>query len=156
MTRPPFLLVLLLAFAACDDDDTAANTDAGTTPDGAQVVDDAIAGDMGAGDMGAADAELPPDMDPGPPLPSPYEDCDPLVPQSCAMPWPSNLYLAEDDTRETGYTVTFGATTLPANILEDHIALLFADFITHGCTLIFSTSLAIQRFTMIIILMDLG
>ncbi len=122
MTRPPFLLVLLLAFAACDDDDTAANTDAGTTPDGAQVVDDAIAGDMGAGDMGAADAELPPDMDPGPPLPSPYEDCDPLVPQSCAMPWPSNLYLAEDDTRETGYTVTFGATTLPANILEDHIA----------------------------------
>jgi hypothetical protein len=45
-------------------------------------------------------------------------DCDPLVPQVCAMPWPSNLYLQPDSTRRTGYTLTFGATSLPANQLD--------------------------------------
>ncbi len=43
-------------------------------------------------------------------------DCDPLMPESCTLPWPSNLYLKPDATRKTGYTLTFGATSLPKSI----------------------------------------
>ena len=51
----------------------------------------------------------------------PVQDCDPLVPQQCAMPWPSNLYLAPDATRQTGYTLTFGSASLPRNRLRRFI-----------------------------------
>ena len=116
------LLALLVVFAGCDDGEDTATTDVGTSPD-SRVDEDAA----GPDDMGTVQADMAPDaapdaapdMDPGPP---PNPDCDPLVPESCAMPWPSSLYLVEDDERETGYTLTFGPTTLPANILEDHIA----------------------------------
>lgn len=42
-------------------------------------------------------------------------DCDPLVPTHCGYPFPSNVYLVEDDARTTGRRVAFGATTLPKN-----------------------------------------
>jgi hypothetical protein len=42
-------------------------------------------------------------------------DCDPLVPTHCGYPFPSDVYLVEDNTRETGRHVEFGAKTLPAN-----------------------------------------
>lgn len=48
-------------------------------------------------------------------------DCDPLMPSRCGLPWPSNLYLKPDATRTTGYTLTFGATTLPANTGDTHV-----------------------------------
>ena len=32
-----------------------------------------------------------------------------------ALPWPSNLYLKEDATRKTGYTLQFGSHSLPEN-----------------------------------------
>ena len=35
--------------------------------------------------------------------PPPNPDCDPLLPDVCALPWPSNLYLKEDAARETGF-----------------------------------------------------
>lgn len=44
-----------------------------------------------------------------------WPDCDDLMPSHCALPWPSNLYLQPDAKRKTGYTLRFGATTLPAN-----------------------------------------
>lgn len=47
-------------------------------------------------------------------------DCDPLVPQVCAMPWPSNLFLRPDATRVTGYSLEFGATTFPRNSYGHH------------------------------------
>lgn len=53
--------------------------------------------------------------------PPPNPDCDPLVPDVCALPWPSNLYLKEDAARATGYTLTFGPTTLPVNNQGKHI-----------------------------------
>lgn len=40
-------------------------------------------------------------------------DCDPIDPSVCALPWPSNLYLIEDDEQITGHSLQFGATTLP-------------------------------------------
>ncbi len=50
-------------------------------------------------------------------------DCDPLMgtPLSCALPWPSSQYLVADTTRTTGYTLTFGATSLPASVTGVHI-----------------------------------
>lgn len=51
----------------------------------------------------------------------PEGDCDPLDPSECAYPWPSSLYLRRDATRRTGYALTFGATSLPANVGGNHI-----------------------------------
>src|SRR5690242_20058284 len=42
-------------------------------------------------------------------------DCDPIVPEVCAMPFPSTRWLKKDPARATGYTLSFGPTTLPAN-----------------------------------------
>jgi hypothetical protein len=54
-------------------------------------------------------------------------DCDPILPgfaytrdlgglpPACALPWPSSLYLKDDPTRKTGYTLSFGSRSLPEN-----------------------------------------
>lgn len=42
-------------------------------------------------------------------------DCDELQPEHCALPWPSNAYLKPDDTRQTGFSLSFGAETLPTS-----------------------------------------
>ena len=47
--------------------------------------------------------------------------CDAIDPGRCVLPWPSNLYLKADDARDTGYTLTFGDMSLPANSAGDHI-----------------------------------
>lgn len=81
----------LLGLAGCDDGGDSTTSDAGA--------DSAVAGDGGSVDAGAA-ADV---------------TCDPLDPTVCALPWPSNLYLQPDTARETGFTLTFGAETLPKN-----------------------------------------
>jgi hypothetical protein len=48
-------------------------------------------------------------------------DCDPLMPEGCALPWPSNHYLVEDSSRVTGFGLEFGPTSLPANRDGDHV-----------------------------------
>ncbi len=48
-------------------------------------------------------------------------DCDPLVPEICAMPFPSSKWLAPDAARKTGYALKFGAKTLPANKSGVHV-----------------------------------
>jgi hypothetical protein len=40
-------------------------------------------------------------------------DCDPLVPQECGFPFPSNVWLVDDPSTPTGKHVAFGKTTLP-------------------------------------------
>lgn len=49
-------------------------------------------------------------------------DCDPLVPSGCALPWPSNLYLADAPDRPTGQVLSFGETSLPANLRSIHVS----------------------------------
>ncbi len=39
--------------------------------------------------------------------------CDPLVPQMCGFPFPSNVYLVDDPSTATGSRVQFSAATLP-------------------------------------------
>lgn len=47
-------------------------------------------------------------------------DCDPMVPEFCGLPFPSNVYLADDPTglNPSGKSVRFGPTTLPANMTD--------------------------------------
>lgn len=68
--------------------------------------DAAIEGDAGAADLGIADGGGSPNDRP---------DCDPLQPEVCTFPWPSNLYLEADNNRVTGYTLRFAQNALPAN-----------------------------------------
>jgi hypothetical protein len=42
-------------------------------------------------------------------------DCDPIAPDVCGFPFPSNVYLRPDPTTETGARVAFGPTTLPVS-----------------------------------------
>lgn len=39
--------------------------------------------------------------------------CDPLVPEQCGFPFPSNVWLVDDPTTPTGHHVQFGPQTLP-------------------------------------------
>ena len=40
-------------------------------------------------------------------------DCDPIAPSRCGLPFPSNVWLADDPNTATGKHVAFGKTTLP-------------------------------------------
>jgi hypothetical protein len=48
-------------------------------------------------------------------------DCDPLVEEVCAMPWPSNLYLRPMASRPTGYALQFGPTSLPSTNSGEYV-----------------------------------
>jgi hypothetical protein len=116
--------------AGCDEDEGAATQDTSaqadtqdqeTSPDTSGSTDDtttaADAEDLTSSD--GADANDADDADTATPPPNP--DCDPLVPSVCALPWPSNLYLAPDTQRVTGSTLRFLPTSLPANSARKHI-----------------------------------
>src|SRR5262245_31098288 len=62
---------------------------------------------LAAACKGSASSAPPPDPTGGMPLLG--ADCDPLVPQHCGLPFPSNVWLEDGK-------VTFGATTLPAHV----------------------------------------
>jgi hypothetical protein len=63
----------------------------------------------------------PPPPDPTGGLPLLGADCDPMVPEHCGLPFPSNVWLVDGK-------VTFGATTLPAHINQAPIdGTLFTD-----------------------------
>ncbi|MCA9560681.1 MAG: hypothetical protein KC583_19170, partial [Myxococcales bacterium] len=101
--------LMLVGVVGCDDGDGGSSTtqgDAQVAADGSPV-EDAGGADAGADAALEADAGT---VDWGDP------DCDPLDPGACALPWPSNLYLADDAARATGYTLSLGADTLPASV----------------------------------------
>ncbi len=43
-------------------------------------------------------------------------DCDPIAASRCALPYPSTFFMQEDTESATGWRVTMGETTLPANV----------------------------------------
>jgi hypothetical protein len=49
------------------------------------------------------------------------DDCDPIVPEQCAFPFPSSVYLAADPSTKTGKRVRFGATTLPRTVAGTYV-----------------------------------
>lgn len=95
-SRPLLALLTLLTLTACDDGGTTENAplDQGTAPE------------MGLDDLGPTLEDDPLALN---------ADCDPLVPAGCALPWPSDKYLVTDPSRDTGFRLQFGPTTLPAN-----------------------------------------
>jgi hypothetical protein len=86
----------LLALAGCSDDGDGG--DSSIEDAGVDASPDA-SGDVEADGSGPGDDQ---------------PDCDPLQPDRCELPWPSNLFLKPDDQRTTGYTLNFGENTLPA------------------------------------------
>ncbi|MEM7436068.1 MAG: hypothetical protein AAF436_13005, partial [Myxococcota bacterium] len=56
---------------------------------------------------GCSDGESTPEPEPGE-ITYPLLDCDPLVPEFCSFPFPSNVYAVDDDTTPTGRRVSFG------------------------------------------------
>jgi len=101
---------LTISIASCGDDPVAGTDTADTTTGVDTEVSD-------TGDGADATDTVEPDTT----APLPAADCDPLDPSFCALPWPSSLYLVADDSRATGYTLTFGPTSLPANLDGVHI-----------------------------------
>lgn len=123
LRRALTLPLLTLSVLACssEDGDPDAAVDAGPADSG--IAADAGPSDTGAaadvgGEIDAGFADAGDETDAGPAdsgVPEVDPDCDPLQPGVCSFPWPSNLYLEEDALRETGVTLAFGETSLPAN-----------------------------------------
>ena len=63
---------------------------------------------------GDTDAGPPPGVDAGMSADLLRADCDPLVPEYCAFPFPSDYWLTEDSSTASGSRVAFGPTTIPA------------------------------------------
>ena len=63
--------------------------------------------------MGGNDAGPPPMEDAGPGEDLLRADCEALVPEFCALPFPSDYWLADDTSTPTGHRVALGPTTLP-------------------------------------------
>ncbi len=74
---------------------------------------DAGSGSGGWGDSGIASSAASPALL--------GEDCDPIDPGTCGLPFPSNVWRAPDAKTKTGYHLYFGPTTLPAWAPNKHI-----------------------------------
>lgn len=91
----------LAALAGCDDAggdgaDGEAPPDSNTPVDGAP--DAAPDSDAASGSGPDATPDGAPDAGPPPPPP----ECEALVPEVCLLPWPSEHFLAPDESRDTG------------------------------------------------------
>jgi len=84
MSRTSICLLTALMFTCGCDESTTGGTDAGP-----------VLADAGPGEDLFRD------------------DCESLVPEYCAMPFPSDYWLTEDASSRTGRRVNLGATTLP-------------------------------------------
>jgi hypothetical protein len=104
----PLLLLLFMTTIGCDDNPPSTSVVADASPDG-----QAMTQDMGV----SVDMIIESDIA----LPIIDRSCDPLMPQICSLPWPSNLFLRSDQERVTGYTLTFDHSSLPQNSFGNHI-----------------------------------
>ncbi len=70
---------------------------------------------------GSSDDESGPPKQPASEVPLLGQDCDPISPSYCGLPFPSDVYLQDDPTgmNANGKSVRFGPTTLPARSLDD-------------------------------------
>lgn len=49
------------------------------------------------------------------PEPAPFSDCDPLIEDACALPWPSTFFMEKDSSTVSGWRVALREHTLPMN-----------------------------------------
>lgn len=78
----------------------------------------AMAGLLSAGFLMNACSDDGNDDGPSVDLSDASPDCDAIDPFACSFPWPSNQFLAEDSTTETGLRLRFGATSLPKSKVQ--------------------------------------
>ena len=108
------LLAAALALGGCgnsthvvvDSGVPDAGTPDGGTPD--EGTPDSGMPDAGSPDAGTPDAGMPDSGMPDGGTPQAVVDCDPLVPEICGFPFPSDAYTIEDETSPTGLRVRFG------------------------------------------------
>lgn len=130
-TKGKFATLLAVVFVlwGCPGEDPGANdepeTDAGPTYD-ADVSDNQDPNaNHGPGDtccVPPPDADEDTGPDPDEPEDYPVTTCDDLNPDQCAFPWPSSLYLEPDESRSTGFALTFGDESLPSNNQSTHVS----------------------------------
>ncbi len=101
-------LIAACAISACDGEIGGAG---GSSPQGGMGGIGGAGGDGGsAGDLLAG------------------EDCDPIVPTICGMPFPSDVWTRADPDSPTGKRIAFGETTLPRHGSKGHLdAAAFAE-----------------------------
>jgi hypothetical protein len=58
--------------------------------------------------------------DTGSAMVAPNWDCDPIAPTVCGLPFPSTYFMTESEASVTGWQVSMGETTIPANVDGDH------------------------------------
>ncbi len=95
MKRTWLFLASALLISACSESSTSGTGGSG--------------GSGGAGGAGGAGGTG------GTPISYPLLDCDPLVPEFCGYPFPSNVYTVEDSDTVTGRRVSFGDDFLRNN-----------------------------------------
>lgn len=100
-----------------EDKGTGLGADAGD--DDVADVGESVAADVGVPEDVAEDIAEDVETDTADAAPQrttedyPLAQCDDLDPTRCGLPWPSNLYLAPDEERPTGYQLRFGDESLP-------------------------------------------
>lgn len=78
-------------------------------------------------ELGCGDPQNGPGDGGAGPDPTVYSaDCEPILGQRptlpCSMPWPSNLFLEANPATKTGYSLSFGKTSLPASRAGTYIS----------------------------------
>jgi hypothetical protein len=102
-----------LVLAACSGDDPASEDTSGTETAGDGDGDPSGDGDGDGDPSGDGDGdEL---VEPDPEVAWPTLDCDPLVPDYCMFPFPSNVFTAADPATPTGLRVALTSAALPAH-----------------------------------------
>jgi len=124
MARPSIALCSLLALVACGDDvpptedgtGTAGTTSPADSGSSTVVVDEGSSSSTG-GSSSSSTGESTDDGGPIDPadLEWPLLDCDPLVPEYCAFPFPSNVYTVPSDTSVTGRQLRIPTTPFTAD-----------------------------------------
>jgi len=104
------LLGVSLGLSACNggrddagEDDLAASGDVTDTSGSTQSESE----DSGSDDSSETTGETDPEVA------WPTLDCDPLVPEYCAFPFPNNVFSAEDPNAETGRVLAFSEALVP-------------------------------------------
>lgn len=122
--RWSLLFVAALVLAACggDDDPSPQDPIEDVVEDPGVDTEDTQDTEEDGSEEVSPDVELDTDTEEVTEPEGPNPDCDPLDPHYCQFPWPSSLYLEEDASRATGYTLRFGETTLPTNGRNEHVA----------------------------------
>jgi hypothetical protein len=133
------LVGLALATAACGDDEGAAGGGSEATTDGSGTGSGTTTGSGGTSTTAATDttasttagsttttsgsttasgtatdSDTGTDTD-GDELEWPVVECDPLVPEVCLFPWPSNVYTVADPSLPTGRRLALSQAAMPTN-----------------------------------------